>query len=85
MDARRNYIEKIKSAVEKGSSFEQACASVDIEDIGFKEAVVNDSLMALIADMHISGGVPLKRLALRLRLSLSHLLNAKESLMRESG
>lgn len=72
-------IRKIRSAVDKGLSFDEACCLVEITDMDVRESVVNEALKLLVAEMHYRGGMPLKQLALKLRLSLSRLMNAKES------
>jgi len=82
-DLRAGFIRTIRSAVEKGRSFHEACSLLDIPDVDMRESVVNDALKLLIAEMHYGNGMPLKQLALKLRLSLSRLLNAKENISDE--
>ncbi len=84
-DVRRDAVQKIRTAVEQGSSFEEACSLIVVRDTGLRESIISDSLKALIAEMHVSRGIPLKNLAMRLRVSLSRLLNAKEGMPGESG
>ena len=80
-----NAIKKIKNAVEQGLSFDQACSLITVDDTELRESVRNDSLKAIIAEMHLSRGLPLKNLAMRLRLSLSRLLNAREGMSEKGG
>jgi pilus assembly protein TadC len=84
-DVYADSIRKIRSAVEQGLSFDEACSLTVVKDAGLRESIVNDSLKAIIAEMHFSRGLPLKNLAMRLRVSLSRLLNAKEGMPGESG
>ena len=73
-------IKKIRGAVDKGLFFDEACCLIEITDRDLRESVVNEALRLLVAELHCSGGMPLKQLALKLRLSLSRLMNVKESL-----
>jgi len=79
-DVCRDSIRKIRNAVEQGLSFDEACILITVKDAGLRESVINDSLKAIIAEMHFSRRLPLKTLAMRLRVSLSRLLNAKEGM-----
>ncbi|HUO78090.1 MAG TPA: hypothetical protein VMU21_11000 [Thermodesulfovibrionales bacterium] len=71
----------IKEAVEQGASFDQACSLVAIKDPELREVVFNSALKALVSDMHLSRGMPLKQLAMKLGLSLSRVINAKERIL----
>jgi hypothetical protein len=84
-DRYRDAVEKIKRAVEQGVPFDQACSDVDIRDREIKEAVARDALRAFISEMHFSEGMPLKQLAMRLKISLSRLMNTKASMQREEA
>jgi hypothetical protein len=84
-DIARDTVKKIREAVEQGASFEEACFGIGIQDRGLRESIMKDSLKAIIADMHFSQGLPLKTLAMKLGISLSRLLNAKEGMPGESG
>ena len=79
-DLRDDSVRKIRNAVENGLSFKDACSLVEISDVEIRDAVVSDALKLLVSEMHYGKGVPLKQLALKLRLSLSCLMNAKESI-----
>lgn len=84
--ANRMYIDsvrKITSAVGQGLSFDQACSIVAPDDEKMREAVIDDALKVLIAEMHFSMGMPLKELAVRLSVSLTRIMDAKESMLRE--
>lgn len=77
-DLREKSIRRIRQAVEQGSSFDQACSLISVENRELKEAIVAESLRTLIAEIHVRKGVPLKQLAMKLQLSMSRLLKAKE-------
>jgi len=79
-DVYEDSIQRIKSGVEQGLSFGEACSLIAVKDMGLRETIINDSLKAIIAELHFSMGLPLKQIAMRLRLSLSHLLNAKKGM-----
>ncbi len=82
---RDGSVKKIVGAVEKGLSFNDACSLVDIRDAEVRDSVYRDALRFLVAEMHYGKGIPLKQLALRLRLSLSRLMNARESMIEDEG
>lgn len=72
-------IRKIRTAVENGLSFDEACSLIEIADADVRESVVDNALKLLVAEMHHGSGMPLKQLAMKLRLSLSRLMNAKRA------
>lgn len=82
-DSPAESIKKIKLAVEGGLSFDQACSLILIGDMESREAIMADALMLLIEEMHCSGGMPLKQFAMRLKISMSRLLKAKEMMQEE--
>jgi len=73
----------IKEAVEQGASFDQACSLVAIKDPELREVVLNNALKALVSEMHLSRGMPLKQLAMKLGVSLSRVINAKERILQD--
>jgi hypothetical protein len=73
----------IRDAVEQGASFDQACSLVAIKDPELRETVLDRALQSLVSEMHLSGGMPLKQLAMKLGLSLSRVINAKESILQD--
>ena len=75
-----NSIGQIKNSVEQGMPFDQACSVITAENIEVREMIINNSLKLLITEMHYGKGMPLKQIAMKLRLSLSRLINAKESM-----
>ncbi|MCL5022165.1 MAG: hypothetical protein M1497_02145 [Nitrospirae bacterium] len=81
----QDSIEKIGSAVEQGMPFDEACSLITVSDTGLREAIINDSLRALIACQHCAKGIPLKQLAMKLRVSLSRLMNARQGMLPETG
>lgn len=83
-DIYEDAIRKIRRAVDKGMPFDQACSIVSIENSELREAVIAESLETLIAEMHLSEGMPLKQLAMRLKISMSRLLKAKEGMRSET-
>ncbi|MBI5025496.1 MAG: hypothetical protein HZC12_01975 [Nitrospirae bacterium] len=85
--AYEDSVKKIISDVEQGLSFDAACSVLNPAVCGteIKESIIDDALKVLIAEMHFSNGVPLKQLAMKLKLSSSKLINAKESMLKEAG
>ncbi len=84
-DVCEDSIREIRRTVQEGSSFDEACSLIGVRDPGLREFVINASLKAIIAEMHLSQGLPLKTLAMRLRLPLSRLLNAKKGMQEDIG
>ena len=66
-------------------SFAQACSLVAIDEPEIRGVVHDDALKALISDMHFSGKMPLKQLAMRLGLSLSRVIKAKEGILQDEA
>ena len=77
-------IARIKEAVEKGTPFDRACSLVAIKDLELREFVCDKALKSLVSEMHFSGGIPLKQLALKLGVSLSRVLNARERILHDT-
>ena len=82
-DLHADSLKKIMNAVKKGSSFHEACSLINISDVDMRKFIVNDALKLLVSEMHCGSGMPLKQLALKLGVSLSRLLNAKENISEE--
>lgn len=74
-------VNRIKSAVKQGISFEQATSLIEVTDAAVKAAIVDDALKVLIAEMHFSGEKPLKDLARALKLPLKRLEKAKAEML----
>jgi len=73
----------ITEAVEQGASFDQACSLVAIKDPELREVVINNALKALVFEMHLSRGMPLRQLAMKLGVSLSRVINTKERILQD--
>lgn len=73
----------IIEGVEQGMSFDQACALVAIKEPELREVVLNNALKALVSEMHFSRRMPLRQLAMKLGLSLSRVINAKERILQD--
>lgn len=76
-------VARIKEAVEQGMSFDQACSLVVIKDPELREVVLNSALKALVFGMHLSEGMPLRQLAMKLGVSLSRVINTKERILQD--
>lgn len=72
---------RIKAAVMQGMKFEQAASLVDVGDEALKEAILDDALKVLIAEIHLIGKKPLKDLAQMLGLKEEKLVNAKKEML----
>ncbi|TAN41474.1 MAG: hypothetical protein EPN22_15355 [Nitrospirae bacterium] len=66
-------IAKVRDAVGNGLSFNEACKTLEVEDISLKAFIVSDALKILIADLHYSRGISLPDVADKLKVSLKTL------------
>ncbi len=76
-------VRRIKSAVEKEMSFEQAASLVDVEDESLKAAIVNDALKVLIAEMHFAHGKSVVDVAKALKLPPERVEQARTEMLSE--
>ena len=76
-------VRRIKSAVEKSMSFEQAASLLDVEDEGLKAAIVDDALKVLIAEMHFARKKTVEEVAKALKLSPELITKAREEMISE--
>jgi hypothetical protein len=73
----------IMAALQKGASFDEACASVNIADSELKGFVVDDALKVLIADIHYAKNLPLEHIADTFKISLDILSKANKEMMQD--
>ncbi|HXX81907.1 MAG TPA: hypothetical protein VEI46_10190 [Thermodesulfovibrionales bacterium] len=73
----------IKEGVEQGMSFDQACSLVAIKEQELREVVLTSALKAIVSEMHFSKKIPLRQLAMKLGVSLSRVINAKERILKD--
>ena len=76
-------VRRIKSAVEKSMSFEQAASLVDFEDDALRAAIVNDALKVLIAEMHFAHKKTVEEVARALKLSPERITQARAEMLGE--
>ncbi len=76
-------VRRIKSAVEKSMSFEQAASLLDVEDEGLKAAIVDDALKVLIAEMHFARRKSIADVAKALKLSPERVEQARVEMLSE--
>ena len=77
------FVAIIKEGVEQGELFDHACSLVAIKDPELRQVVFHSALKSLVSEMHFSRGMPLKQLAMKLGLSLSRVINAKERILQD--
>src|SRR3989338_7161316 len=70
----KETVEKIKDAVKSGMGFDQACASVNIEDAGLKKIIIDDALKVLLADMYFMQKLSTDKIAETLKISIERIL-----------
>ncbi len=61
---------KIRSGLENGLSFNEACNAVDVEDGALRNFIFEDALKVTIAEMHYQKGILLQQVADTLKLPL---------------
>jgi hypothetical protein len=76
-------IGKIREAVGKGMSFDDASGLIDVKDGALKAQILDDSLKVIISDMHFSGKKSLEELSGRLKVPLKKLKEAKEEMLKD--
>ena len=76
-------MDNIMAALQKGSSFDEACASVDIADSELKGFVVDDALKVLIADIHYAKNLPLEHIADTFKVSMDIINKANKEMMQD--
>lgn len=76
-------VNKIKEAVSRGLSFEEASGLISVEDVLLKSRMLDDALKVLIAEMHFVGKKPLKELAKILKLPAGKLEEAKKQMLED--
>lgn len=74
-------VRKITGGVKRSLTFEQAAALVDIKEPATRNAVIDDALKVLIAEMHFAGGKPLDEVAKALGLPLKRLEKARAEML----
>ena len=76
-------VRRIKSAVEKSMSFEQAAGLVDVEDEGMKAAIVDDALKVLVAEMHFIKKKTMEEVAKALKLPAERVTRARAEMLKD--
>jgi len=79
----KEAVEKIKDAVKSGMGFDDACASVNIEDAGLKKIIIDDALKVLIAEMHFAQKMPAEIVAEKLKIPVERVNAARDSMLEE--
>lgn len=79
-DLYEDSLDRIGGAVKEGMPFDEACSLITVEDRELREVIIKDSLRALIVAQHFGKGIPMKQLAMKLRVSLSRLMNARQGM-----
>lgn len=79
----RESINRIKSGIEQGLSFEQAVALIDVKDASLREVIISDSLKVLLAEMHFNQGKSLEELSKKLKVPLKRLEVARQEMLEE--
>jgi hypothetical protein len=76
-------MDDIMAALQKGSSFDEACAFVDIADGELKGFIVDDALKVLIADIHYAKNLPLEYIADTFKISMDIINKANKEMMQD--
>ncbi len=76
-------VRRIKSAVEKSMSFEQAASLLEVEDESLKAAIVSDALKVLIAEMHFAHKKTVEEVAKALKLSPERITQVRAEMLGE--
>jgi hypothetical protein len=76
-------MENIMAALQKGLSFDEACAGLDITDSELKGFIVDDALKVLIADIHYAKNQPLMHIADTFKVSMDIINKANMEMMQD--
>ncbi len=76
---------KIRSGLENGLSFNEACNAINVKDEALKKFIVDDALKVTIADMHYQKGVLLQQVADTLKLPLKQINAANLEMLEDIG
>jgi hypothetical protein len=76
-------MENIMAALQKGLSFDEACAGLDITDSELKGFIVDDALKVLIADIHYAKKLPLQQVADTFQVSMDIINKANMEMMQD--
>ncbi|KJR43520.1 hypothetical protein MCHI_000582 [Candidatus Magnetoovum chiemensis] len=76
-------IKQLKTAITQGLNYDQACASVDVQDSELKEIICSDLLKIIIAEDYYGKGTPLEDLSKKLSVSIKKLVLTREQMIEE--
>jgi hypothetical protein len=76
-------LNNIMASLQKGLSFDEACADVDITDSELKGFVMDDALKVLIADIHYAKKLPLEHVADTFKVSMDIINKANMEMMQD--
>lgn len=79
----REGVERIREAVGRSLGFEEAARLLEVENARLQEAILDDALKVLIAEMHFAGGTPLAELARRLKVPEEKLAKARAQMLED--
>lgn len=74
-------VRRIKSAVEKAMSFEQAVKLIDVKDASLKAAIIDDALKVIIAEMHFVRKKSVDEVAKALKLPAERITKARQEML----
>lgn len=76
---------KIKSGLENGLSFHEACSAIDVKDGELRDFIIDDALKTAIADMHYARGFLLQQVADKLKVPLKKINSANMEMLEDAG
>jgi hypothetical protein len=78
-------IAKIRSGLDNGLSFHEACSAVDVKDETLKNFIMDDALKVAIAEMHYGKGLFLQHVADTLKVPLKKINAAHLEMLEDAG
>jgi len=76
-------VSTIRSAVLQGISFDKASELVNVDDEALKEAILDDALKVLIAELHFIGKQSLRDISKKIGVSEGRLTEAKAEMLKD--
>ena len=76
-------MDNIMGGLQKGLSFDEACAATDIKDTELKAYIVDDAMKILIADIHFTKGFSLQHVADTYSIPIDSVIKASREMMED--
>lgn len=73
----------LQSYIDKGMKFDEACALITVKDPELKRLIADDFLKIMMAQLHYSGGMPVKEVAEKLGVPIAKMIAIRDLMVEE--